>query len=417
MITKRITRGYRFQILPTEEQKIFFAKSFGCSRFVFNYFLNARKEYYLKNGKGIGYNDTAKLLVELKEVKDTEWLNEVNSQSLQQSLRQLDVSYQRFFKKISKFPTFKSKYDKQSFMVPQHFILENGLLTIPKVKQPIKINQHRPFGENHEICFLTISKTKTNKYFVSFIVEEDFTPRFKKINKSVGIDLGLIDLMTFSDGKKISNPRITKKYRKKLVYQQRQHSKKTKKGHNRERARVKLAKTYEKITNVKMDYAHKLTNDIVKNHDIIVMETLSIVSMMKDHRKARSIQEVSWYEIVRQLKYKSEWNDRKFIQVDRWFPSSKTCNDCGYINQSLREGDREWNCPICNIHHDRDYNASLNILKQGLCGLGTKSHDKQKRGEALRIVSGKTERVVKSMSHETQKLESGVGNPPALAGG
>ena len=133
-----------------------------------------------------------------------------------------------------------------------------------------------------------------------------------------------------------------------------------------------------------MDYAHKLTNDIVKNHDIICMESLDISNMMKDHRKARSIQEVSWYEIVRQLKYKSEWNDRNFVQVDRWFPSSKTCNDCEYINQSLKEGDREWDCPICNVHHDRDYNASLNILKQGLCGLGTKSHDKQKRGEALR---------------------------------
>ena len=403
-MTKRITRGYKFPILPTEEQKTFFAKSFGCSRFVFNHFLNARKEHYLKNGRGIGYNDTATLLVKLKEDKDTEWLNEVNSQSLQQSLRQLDVAYQRFFKKIAKFPSFKSKYDKQSFCVPQHFTFGDGLLTIPKLKSPIKVNQHRPFGEKYEICFLTISKTKTNKYFVSFIVEEDFTPKVKKTNKSVGIDLGLIDLMTFSDGKKISNPRIAKKYRKKLEYRQRQHSKKTKKGKNRERARVELAKTYEKINNVKLDYAHKLTADIVKNHDTICMEDLNIANMMKDHKKARSIQEVSWYEIVRQLKYKSEWNDRKFIQIDRWFPSSKTCNDCGYINQSLKEGDREWGCPICNVHHDRDYNASLNILKQGLSGLGTKSDTKQKRGEALRMVSGKPERVIKSTNHETHLL-------------
>ena len=401
---KRIIKGYKFPILPTEEQKTFFAKSFGCSRFVFNYFLNARKNYFLKNGKGIGYNDTAKLLVELKGNEDTAWLNEVNSQSLQQSLRQLDVSYQRFFKKIARFPSFKSKYDKQSFNVPQHFTFKNGDLTIPKLKDPIKVNQHRQFGENYNICFLTISKTKTNKYFVSFIVEEDFVSNVKKTNKSIGIDLGLIDLMTFSDGKKISNPRIAKKYRKKLEYQQRQHSKKTEKGENRERARIKLAKTYEKITNVKLDYAHKLTTDIVKNNAIICMEDLSISNMMKDHRKARSIQEVSWYEIVRQLKYKSEWNDRKFIQVDRYFPSSKTCNDCGYINQSLREGDREWGCPICNIHHDRDYNASLNILKQGLSGLGIKSDGKQKCGEALRIVSGKTERVIKSMNHDTHSL-------------
>ena len=413
---KRITRGYKFPILPTEEQKTFFAKSFGCSRFVFNHFLNKRKECYLNTGKEMNYYDIAELLVKLKEDDKTEWLNEVNSQSLQQSLRQLDVAYTRFFKKVSKFPSFKSKYDRQSFCVPQHFVFENGLLTIPKLKSNIKVNQHRPFGENYEICFLTISKTKTNKYFVSFIVEEDFTPRFKKTEKSVGIDLGLIDLMTFSDGKKISNPRIAKKYRKKLEYQQRQHSNKTKKSENRERARVKLAKTYEKMTNVKLDYAHKLTNDIVKNHDTIVMEDLSITNMMKDHKKARSIQEVSWYEIVRQLKYKSEWNDRKFVQVDTWFPSSKTCNDCGYINQSLKERDREWDCPICNIHHDRDYNASLNILKQGLSGLEIKSEYKQKCGEALRIVSGKTERVIKSMNHKTKKLIK-RGNPLALAGG
>jgi putative transposase len=403
-MTKRITRGYKFPVLATEEQRTFFSKSFGCSRFVFNHFLNARKEHYLNHGKGIGYNDTATLLVKLKEDKDTEWLNEVNSQSLQQSLRQLDVAYQRFFKKIASFPSFKSKYDKQSFCVPQHFTFENGLLTIPKLKSPIKVNQHRPFGENYEICFLTISKTKSNKYFVSFIVEEDFTPKVKKTNKSVGIDLGLIDLMTFSDGRKVSNPRIAKKYRKKLEYQQRQHSKKTKKGQNRERARVELAKTYEKINNVKLDCAHKLTTDIVKNHDIICMEDLSIANMMKDHRKARSIQEVSWYEIVRQLKYKSEWNNRKFVQIDKWFPSSKTCNDCEYINQALKESDREWDCPICNVHHDRDYNASLNILKQGLSGLGIKSDSKQKRGEALRIVSGKPERVIKSTNHETHLL-------------
>jgi len=407
-MTKRITRGYKFPIYPTEEQKTFFAKSFGCSRFVFNHFLNARKEHYLNHGKGIGYNDTAKLLVSLKEDKDTEWLNEVNSQSLQQSLRQLDVAYQRFFKKIASFPSFKSKYDKQSFCVPQHFTFENGLLTIPKLKSPIKVNQHRKFEKNANICFLTISKTKTNKYFVSFIVEEDFTPKVKKTNESVGIDLGLIDLMTFSDGRKISNPRIAKKYRKKLEYQQRQHSKKTKKGKNRERARVELAKTYEKINNVKLDYAHKLTADIVKNHDIICMENLSISNMMKDHRKARSIQEVSWYEIVRQLKYKSEWNDRKFVQIDRWFPSSKTCNKCGYINQALKQEDREWDCPICNVHHDRDYNASLNILRQGLSGLGTKSLVKQKRGEALRIVS-----VNNRKSNQVNEPR----NPPALAGG
>lgn len=406
-MNKKIIRGYKFQILPTEEQKTFFAKSFGCARFVFNYFLDKRKQHYLKNGKGIGYNDTADLLVKLKENKDFEWLNDVNSQSLQQSLRQLDVSYQRFFKKISQFPKFKSKYDKQSFNIPQHFSFENKLLTIPKLKSPIKVNQHRQFGKNYKICFLTISKTKTNKYFVSFIVEEDFSSKVEKTNKSIGIDLGLIDLMVFSDGKKISNPRIAKKYRKKLIYQQRQHSKKKKESKNRERARVKLTKIHEKITNIKMDYSHKLTSSIIKNHDIICMEDLSITNMMKDHKKARSIQEVSWYEIIRQLKYKSEWNNRKFVQIDRYFPSSKTCYDCGYINQLLKERDREWDCPICKNHHDRDYNASLNILRQGLSGLGIKSDVKQKREEALIKVCEQSQRIVESMSHEALSFREG----------
>ncbi|MEK6881683.1 MAG: RNA-guided endonuclease TnpB family protein [Nanoarchaeota archaeon] len=395
-MTKRIIKGYRFRIFPTEEQKTFFIKSFGCSRFVFNYFLNIRKEHYIKNKKGIWYNDTAKLLVGLKKKEDTKWLNEVNSQSLQQSLRQLDVAYQRFFKKVSMFPSFKSKYDKQSFCVPQHFTFENGFLIIPKLNKSIKVNQHREFGKNYKICFLTILKTKTNKYFVSFVIEEDFTPKTKETNKSIGIDLGIVNLMTFSDNKKVSNPKIAKKYQKKIKYQQRQHSKKTKKEKNKERVRIRLAKIYEKITNIKTDYIHKLTSNIVKNHDIIAMEDLDIMNMIKDHKKARFIQEVSWYEIIRQIKYKSEWNNKRFVQINKWFPSSKTCNNCGYINQLLKENDREWECVACNIYHDRDYNASLNILKQGLCVLGNKSHDKQKRGEALKIVSmnnGESNRV------------------------
>ena len=398
--TKTILRGYKFQIIPTEEQKEFFSKSFGSSRFVYNHFLNVRKNLYLDAKKSLSYSKLCIELTKLKSDKEFIWLNEINSQSLQQSLRQLDVAYTRFFKKTSAFPTFKSKYDDQSFVIPQHFKLEGNLLYIPKLKKPIKVNNHREFGDNHKICFVIISKTKTNKYFVSYCVEEEFKSEVKKTDSKIGIDLGLIDLMTFSDGTKVTNPKIAKKYRSKLIYQQRQHSKKKKEGKNKEKARLKLANTYEKITNVKQDYTHKLTSNIIKNHDVIVMENLSITNMMKNHKLARSIQDVSWYEIVRQLKYKSEWNDRQFIQIDRFFPSSKTCNNCNYINQALKMSDRSWKCPNCQVEMDRDYNASLNIIKQGLSGLGIKSDVKQKHMEASATISGQPEKIVESMKYE-----------------
>lgn len=243
----RIHRGYKFRIYPTPAQAQFFAKAFGCNRFVWNHFLNERKEFYLKvqeaeksgvkdRKRSLGYSDNAKALTKLKKSADTAWLSEVNSQSLQQELKHLDNAYLRFFRKVSAFPKFKSRDDKQSFVVPQNFKLEDGL-SIPKLDEPIHIVKHRKFGVNAEVCKVVISKTKSGKYFASFSVEED-APTFKPATTKVGIDLGLTNYITLSSGATIQHSGIAKSKRKTLEYLGRQLSKKVKGSRNRERARL-----------------------------------------------------------------------------------------------------------------------------------------------------------------------------------
>mgnify|MGYP001566350521 CR=1 FL=1 len=366
----RIHKGYKFRIYPEAEQQVFFAKSFGCNRFIWNHFLAERQQFYLENkdktdGKrSLNYYDNAAGLVKLKKQDATSWLTEVYSQCLQAELKQLDSAYIGFFKGITKYPRFKSKSDKQSCKFPQGFSLEGGNLWAPKQKKPIKMVMHREFGANAEILTVTVSKTKTGKYFAAFCVEEDAAP-LPKSDKSVGIDLGLTDFATLSDGMVIKNPKIAWKQRKRLSFLQRRHSKKVKGSKNKEKARVKLAKCHEKITAKKQDFTHKLSRRIVDENQVIAVEDLNVVGMMKNRRLARSIGEVSWSEFTRQLEYKSEWAGRSFVQIGRFFPSSKLCQ-CGHVNQGLKLSDRVWQCPKCNAMINRDANAATNILRQGL---------------------------------------------------
>jgi putative transposase len=387
----RVLKGYKFRISPTKEQEEFFSKTFGGCRFVWNYILGVKKDAYLFGGVKSNFAETCKGLTDIKKLEGMEWLGELNSQSVQQELRKLDVAYSRFFKKNSNFPDFKRKHDKQSFVVPQNFHYENSLLHIPKLKTGIKVIQHRKFGKNFDIRFVTISKNKSGKYFCSFQAEEDKVVKASKTDKQIGIDLGLTDLMVFSDGTKIKNPKIAKKYRKRLEYQHRQLSKKVKGSKSRENARNALAKTYDKISRIKGDYTHKLTSLIINENQVIVMEDLSVANMMKNHKLARAIQDVSWGEIARQLEYKAKWNDRQFVKIDRFFPSSKTCSNDGFVNKNMDLSVRNWTCPKCGTNHDRDINAAKNILMQGInilknSGSGTDSESKQKLAEPSRMV-------------------------------
>lgn len=391
---QRIHKGYRFRIYPDVDQAVFLAKSFGCNRYVWNYFLNERQQYYLTNkdktdGKrSLNYYDNASSLVKLKKQEPTVWLTDVYSQALQAELKQLDAAYLGFFKGKAKYPRFKTKADKQTCKFPQGFSLESGNLWLPKQVKPVKMVMHREFGVNAEILHVTISKTKTGKYFASFCVEEDAAP-LSKSSKNVGIDVGLTDFATLSDGTVIKNPKIAWKQRKRLSYLQRQHSKKKKGGKNREKARIRVAKCHEKITAKKQDFTHKLSRRIVDENQVIAVEDLNVVGMMKNRRLARSIGEVSWSEFIRQLEYKSEHAERDFVKIDRFFPSSKLCQ-CGHVNQGLKLSDRVWQCPKCSATINRDANAAVNILRQGMNKLqGDDNEISVKPAKAGKTKSGK----------------------------
>jgi putative transposase len=380
----KIHKTFKYRIYPTKEQEILLAKHFGAKRFVFNYFLDQRKKTYLESKKSLNYYDNAKVLTDIKKRDEYTWMREVNSQSLQASLRDLDVAYNNFFSKQNKFPRFKSKHDKQSFRIPQFVEYKDEQLWIPKFKQSIKVREDRPL--TGEILFSTIAKTSTNKYFVSITCETDYTP-YKKNTNEVGVDLGIKYLAVCSDGKVYENIKTTKKYEKNLSYEQRQLSKKVKSSNNRNKQRVKVARIHEKIGNSRLNHISNVTTTIIRENQTICVEDLSVTNMMKNHCLSKSIADVSWGEFLRQLKYKSEWNERKLISIGKFFPSSKTCNKCKFINQDLTLKDREWVCPNCGEKLDRDLNASKNILEQGLnhfnSGYGIQSEDKQKLGEAL----------------------------------
>ena len=380
---KVIHKSYKFKIDPNNEQKELLAKHFGACRFVFNRYLNSRKETYLEEKKSLNYYDNANNLTKLKKEEEFIWLNEINSQSLQSSLRNLDTAYNNFFRKQSRFPRFKSKFDKQSFTIPQSVYIEDGKLQIPKFKKGIEINIHREI--EGKILFATISKSTTGKYYVGITCEVEHVP-FEKTNSKVGIDTGIKDLVILSDSKVYENIKTLKTNLKKLKYNQRQLSKKVKGSNSRLKQKSKLATIHEKVTNIRKDYLHKVSTEIIKNHDVICIEDLAVKNMMKNHKLAQAFSDVSLGTFYTMLEYKANWNDKTIVRIDRFFPSSKTCNVCNYINQDLTLKDREWTCKSCNTVHDRDFNASINIKKQGLkilSGSGIESDIKQKRSKAL----------------------------------
>lgn len=373
-------KGYKYKLLPNDEQKCLLNKHFGSIRFVYNYFLNERIQEYNLNEKSLTYCDNSKALTNLKKLNEYSWLKEINSQSLQQSIKHLDGAYNNFFKFKKGFPKFKSKKHTNGFTVPQFVKVIEDELFIPKFKDGIKFIKHRPFNGNIKSC--TITKTPTGEYFVSLLVDVKHVP-LPKTNKIVGIDLGLKDFVITSEGFKYKNNRYTKKYSKKLRTAQQHLSRKTVGSNRYNKQKLKVAKIHKKITNSRIDMLHKVSTDLVKKYDYIILEDLNIKGMVKNHKLSKHIADASWGKFVEFLTYKGQWNDKSIIKIDRFFPSSKACNCCGYINQDLNLEIRQWNCPRCGTKHDRDLNAAKNILKEGLkiISSGTDDH---RRGDEIR---------------------------------
>lgn len=358
-------KAYKFRMYPNQDHISYFYKQFGAGRFVYNWALSLRSKEWKENKKRISWQDLNTTLTKLKKDKEYSWLNESNARGLGYSLRNLETAYQRFFAKKSKYPKFKKRKDTggSCHMDSTMFKIKNNQLFLPKHKTPIKVSWSRKLPSPPKLA--TFSQDSTGKWWVSFMceVEENLLP---KVDKNIGIDLGLTAFATTSNGTKFLLPKTIKQGRKKLEKAQRKVSKKKKGSSNRRKAKLKLAKLNQRISNIRNNFLHQTSRQIVNENQVIAMEDLHIKGMMKNHCLARSIGEQGWYEFTRQLRYKSEWAGRTFVQVDRFFPSSKTCSSCSHIVEKLPLNIRQWECPSCKTIHDRDVNAAINILSAGL---------------------------------------------------
>ena len=359
-----MNKSFKIRIYPNKEQQALIDKTFGCARFIYNFMLNLKQKLYKNFKINLNYYNMSKILTELKRHKL--WLCEVDAVSLQQSLKDLDDAYQKFFSGNG-YPKFKSKRDKNSYRTNMNIHLDqnNCKIKIPKIGW-IKFRDKYKFNNLTKIYNITISKSSSGKYFASILAKVDIET-FAKTKKSCGIDLGLKNFCILNDGTKFNNPKFLVNNQKQLRLLQKSLSRKIKGSKNYLKAKAKLAKFHEYIANCHKDFLHKISIFLVKNYDIICIETLKIKNMLKNHNLAKAISDVSWYEFCRQLEYKCLWYDKKFVRIDTYFASSKICSNCGYKNSDIKDLNiREWTCPACDEYHDRDINAAKNILNQGL---------------------------------------------------
>lgn len=360
-------KAYKYKLIPNQEQQETLSKYFGCVRFIYNWGLNKKIETHKESGKSIGYVQLSRELTLLKQQKEFAWLKECSSDSLIQSLRNLDAAFSNFFKKNAKYPKFKSKkYSRDSvkFRKTVHFDFIDWTVKLPKIGK-VDLCKNRTFNQaTNKIVNCTVSKDSCGTYWCVVTVDDlQEMPSKAEISKdsSVGIDLGIKDYAILSDGTKFSNPKHLENTKKKLAHLQKVLARKAKGSKNYEKMRIKVAKCHRKIANKRIDYLHNLSSYLVNNYKTICLEDLNVKGMVQNHHLARAIQDASWGEFTRQLQYKSDWNGDNIIYIGRFEPSSKTCHNCGYVNHDLKLSDRKWVCPQCGTKHDRDVNAAINI--------------------------------------------------------
>ena len=360
---------YKFRLYPNKEQAAFLAEQLGSCRFVYNFFLERAVNLYKIHNINFNYYESKKIIPLLK--KGFPFLKDANSQSLQAVLKNLDAAFRNFFQHRAKFPSFKKRISTNSVAIPQHFTLTDNAIFLPKLTSGIKVKFHRRVNET--VKSITITRNPSGKYYVNMLVEKTFAP-LSITNKVSGIDVGIKSFAVITSGTdagnsvtvKIDNPKYLLKSQDKLKKLNRQFAKKTKGSKNKAKFRKILASLYEKVTNQRKDFQHKLSSKTVNDSQVIVLEDLNIKGMVKNRHLSKSISDASWGIFAAQLAYKADWYGREIIKVNRFYPSSKTCPDCGYIKRDLRLSDRRWTCPVCGTEHDRDNNASHNLFLEGI---------------------------------------------------
>jgi len=377
-------KAFKYRFYPTPEQETLLRRTMGCTRLVYNRALAVRTQAWYEQKKRVGYSDTSAMLTEWKKQEDLQFLNEVSCVPLQQGLRHLQKAFSNFFDGRAKYPTFKKKRNGGSAEFTQSaFKFRDGQVFLAKCSEPLSIRWSRELPPSATPSTITVKLSPAGRWTVSLLVDVEIEP-LPKCSSEIGVDLGVTSLVALSDGEKIANPKGFNAKRRKLRKAQKALSRKLHGSNNRHKARLKVAKVHQSIADARKDFLHKLTTRLVRENQTIAVEDLAVKNMVKNPKLALSISDASWGELVRQLEYKCDWYGRTLIKIDRWFPSSKRCGNCGHIMEKMPLNVREWDCPICGAHHDRDINAAKNILAAGLavkvCGANVRPDRHQSDG-------------------------------------
>jgi len=377
-------KAYRYRFYPTTQQENLLRRTMGCARLVYNKALAARTIAWYEHQEKVGYSETSSMLTNWKKEEELDFLNEVSCVPLQQGLRHLQAAFSNFFAGRTKYPNFKKKHNGGSAEFTRSaFRWKDGQVFLAKCTTSLSIRWSKQIPEGCIPSTITVRLTPAGRWFISILVDDYTIKPLPKIEKSIGLDVGITSLIATSDGDKIANPKHFKKLRQKLKRKQKALARKQKGSNNRQKARVQVAKIYAQITDARQDFIHKLTTQLIRENQTIVVEDLAIKNMVKNHKLALAISDASWGELIRQLAYKCEWYGRELIKIDRWFPSSKRCGNCGHIVDKLPLNIREWECPKCGTNHDRDINAAKNILAAGLavsvCGATVRPQESKSR--------------------------------------
>jgi putative transposase len=401
-------KAYRYRFYPTPEQEQLLRQTMGCVRLVYNKALAARTEAWYERQERVDYVLTSSMLTGWKKQEDLDFLNDVSCVPLQQGLRHLQKAFGNFWAGRTQYPNFKKKHHGGSAeFTKSAFKWKDGQLFLAKCSEPLPIVWSRELPDGCSPSTVTVKLSASGQWHVSLLVDADIE-ELPKINKAIGLDVGITSLIATSDGDKITNPKHFKRLKKKLKREHKSLSRKQKGSRNRHKARLKVARVHRQISDSRKDFLHKLTTQLVRENQAIVVEDLAIKNMVKNHKLASSISDASWGELVRQLDYKCRWYGRDLIKIDRWFPSSKRCGNCGHIVDKMPLNIREWECPSCGANHDRDINASKNILAAGLavsvCGANVRPDKDSLKGQLRK--SSNAFAVSVSRTGKKQKLGS-----------